>query len=97
MDLPSIDEVVSKGAGFFGTLLALILNKVTSIPQGIITVIGGYAMSIYFGGWLERHTGLPRDGCGFLIGSFGVAICTAIMDKIKTGDLWNRVLIRMGI
>ncbi len=97
--LDKIDVIV---AGVIGSLVASWWHRadITDWKAWIIFMITGIACALYLTGMVSNHLGItdPNNvaGVGFLLGTFGGSLMTAINRAIKAADLWALIRSRFG-
>lgn len=69
-----------------GGLLSMPFMKMT-LTQRAVAIVSGAIMAQYIGEPVALWLGADLGMVGFLIGLFGVSICSLIFDSIKKSDL----------
>jgi hypothetical protein len=98
-DNTTIDVILTKCAGFVGAAVSLNYVKGSIYERIGMGISGGFA-SFYATPWLAAKTGLPEGLSGFLIGLFGMAICSKAWDWIQglpIAEVWAVVLRKVGL
>lgn len=73
-------------ASVLGGVLSMGFIKM-SPRRRFVAVISGAIMAHYIGAPVSEWTGLEESATGFLIGLFGVSICSLIFEGIQKSDL----------
>jgi hypothetical protein len=94
-----IDVIV---AGLIGSLVASWWHRddLVDYKAWIIFMITGVACALYLTGMVSSHLGITEPsnvaGVGFLLGTFGGSLMTAINRAIKAADLWALIRSKFG-
>ena len=74
------------GASVIGSIISMAFIKMTPRKR-FIAVLAGAAMAHYIGQPISAWVGLEPETTGFLIGLFGMSICSLIFDGIQKSDI----------
>lgn len=86
-------------AGFLGGVLSMSFVDGMSKRQRVVAIISGAVMAHYTSPLIASlfDSGDYQETIGFLVGLFGMSICSAIFRAIKDSDLWALFEKRLGI
>lgn len=94
-----IDVIV---AGFIGTIVASWWHRedLADWRAWIIFIVTGVACALYLTGMVSSYLSIEDPssvaGVGFLLGTFGGSLMTAINRAIKAADLWSLIRSKFG-
>lgn len=77
-------------AGFFGAVLSMRFVDGMSKKQRLFAIISGMVMAHYMApmiAYLFKENDY-QETIGFLIGLFGMSVCSAIFKAIQESDIW---------
>lgn len=89
-------------AGFIGALVASWWHKADLVnwKAWAIFMVTGISCALYLTGMVSAHLGItdPSNvaGVGFLLGTFGGSLMTAINRAINAADLWSLIRSKFG-
>jgi hypothetical protein len=89
-------------AGLIGAIVASWWHKddLTDWKAWVVFLITGVACAMYLTGIVSTYFGIvdPSNvvGVGFLLGSFGGSLMTAVNRAIKAADLWALIRSKFG-
>ena len=80
-------------AGFIGGMLSMSFVDGMNKKQRLIAIISGMAMAHYLAPMIAFlfHEEQYQETIGFLIGLFGMSVCSAIFRAIKNSDVWSLI------
>lgn len=85
-------------AGFLGSVLSMSFVDGMSKKQRVAAIISGMVMAHYLSpliAYLFKEEDY-QETIGFLIGIFGMSICSAIFRAIQTSDIWALIVQRFS-
>lgn len=100
--LDKIDRFELLIAGLVGAVVASWWHKdeLTDWRAWLVFLITGLACSFYLTSMVSTYLGVTEPkivvGIGFLLGSFGGSLMTAINRAIKSADIWAFIRQRFG-
>lgn len=85
-------------AGFVGGVLSMSFVDGMNKTQRLVAIISGMAMAHYLAPLIAFlfHEEQYQETIGFLIGLFGMSVCSAIFRSIKNSDMWALIQQRFG-
>lgn len=85
-------------AGLMGSLLSMSFVDGMSKKQRLIAIVSGMIMAHYLAPMIAFlfHEVDYQETVGFLIGLFGMSICSAIFRAIQHSDIWGLIEERWG-
>lgn len=85
-------------AGFIGAVLSMSFVDGMNKKQRLIAIVSGMAMAHYLAPLIAFlfHEEQYQETIGFLIGLFGMSVCSAIFRSIKNSDMWALIQQRFG-
>jgi hypothetical protein len=95
------DIVLAKSvilAGMIGGLLSMSFVDGMNKKQRIVAIASGMAMAHYLAPLIAFlfHAEDYQETIGFLIGLFGMSVCSTIFRAIKNSDIWALIQQRVG-
>jgi len=88
------DMWLTKAAGVAGSFASLAFMK-GPWSERVVMAIGGTVVSLYAAPWMAQRTGLPEGLSGFLLGLFGMALCSKVWETIQVtpiADVWKTAI-----
>jgi protein-S-isoprenylcysteine O-methyltransferase Ste14 len=97
-----IDKLDVIVAGVVGSLVASWWHRddIADWKSWVIFMITGIACALYLTGMVSSHLDITEPsnvaGVGFLLGTFGGSLMTAVHRAIKSADLWALIRSKFG-
>jgi hypothetical protein len=89
-----VDSWLVKVAGMLGSCASMLFMK-GPISERLLMAVGGTLVAYYAAPWASSRTGLPEGLSGFLLGLFGMTVCSKVWDLLNQtpiADMWASVL-----
>jgi len=85
-------------AGFIGGVLSMSFVDGMNKRQRLVAICSGMVMAHYLAPLIAFlfHEEEYQETIGFLIGLFGMSVCSAIFRSIKNSDMWSLIQQRFG-
>ena len=92
--MPTLEVIVAKAPGLAGGLASMAFIKGT-FKERLSMALCGAALSVYATDYIAQTLTIPPGLAGFLVGLFGMAICSKAWEAIQSAPIheaWQSVL-----